>query len=269
DEETTEQLKDLLKRQGEQNVENHANKDKVTNLQAEVDRLRRQVHILQQESADKEVKIVQLNKKHDNAMEDLSQMNMALDSKQQELELLKRKHQVRGTAGSTSVANTPAPARRRDSAIFSTPSTSRPSSMISNSSDKETPSTATMKERKLSSEGATVPKVNTLAKSTRVNGTMGPPSTSKPRLSSMGMGPANRMSIGGTPTPAGRVSSFSISSSSGTKSMPSAPTTIPSKEPGKSTLAELQEDEKENRDVDATPSSPQKDRRRSMIPTPA
>ena len=35
-----------------------------------------------------EVKIVELTKKHDLAREDLSQMNMALDSKQQELELV-------------------------------------------------------------------------------------------------------------------------------------------------------------------------------------
>ncbi|KAJ4484299.1 hypothetical protein C8J55DRAFT_412823, partial [Lentinula edodes] len=137
DGETTEQMKDLLKRQGEQNAELRMNKDKVNNLQAELDRLRRQVHTLQQESADKEVKIVQLSKQHDHAKEDLMQMNMALDSKQQELELLKRRHNVRGTAGSTS--STPAPSRvsRRDSAVFSTPSTSRPSSVISIGSDKE------------------------------------------------------------------------------------------------------------------------------------
>lgn len=88
DGETTEQMKDLLKRQGEQNAELRMNKDKVNNLQAELDRLRRQVHTLQQESADKEVKIVQLSKQHDHAKEDLMQMNMALDSKQQELELV-------------------------------------------------------------------------------------------------------------------------------------------------------------------------------------
>ncbi|KAF7325929.1 hypothetical protein MKEN_00443800 [Mycena kentingensis (nom. inval.)] len=67
-----------------------------------MDRLRRQVHQLQQESADKEVKIVQLNKQHGFDKENISGLNIALDSGQQELELvMKRKLGVRGTAGST------------------------------------------------------------------------------------------------------------------------------------------------------------------------
>ncbi|KAJ3773122.1 hypothetical protein FB446DRAFT_642254 [Lentinula raphanica] len=304
DKETTEQMKDLLERQGEQNAELRMTKDQVNSLQAEVDRLRRQVHVLQQESADKEVKIVQLSKQHDNAKEDLIQMNMALDSKQQELELLKRRHNVRGTAGSTS--NTPAPSRvsRRDSAVFSTPSTSRPSSVISVSSDKE--SNTVTKERKLSSES--IPKISTLAKSTRINGTaassMGPPSTTKPRLGGI-TGP--RMSMG-TPTPVARIPSLSrsnstkpISASSSTssgsvahhrrtsalsggsgshaaiKAMPSVPTSAPAPTstatPAAINLADLQE-EKENVDtlhsVDSTPArSDRSDRRRSMISTPS
>ncbi|KAJ3993211.1 hypothetical protein F5050DRAFT_1578105 [Lentinula boryana] len=305
DGETTGQMEDLLKRQGEQNAELRMNKDKVNNLQVEVDRLRRQVHTLQQESADKEVKIVQLSKQHDNAKEDLTQMNMALDSKQQELELLKRRHNVRGTAGTTS--STPAPSRvsRRDSAIFSTPSTSRPSSVISVNSDKE--SNTITKERKLSSES--IPKMNTLVKSTRINGSsgmgitasMGPPSTTKPRLAGT-MG--SRMSMG-TPTPVARVPSLSRSGSAkpalassstssgsvahhrrssalasgsssgsygGMKAMPSAPTAAPVT-PASSSLANLQE-EKENVDtlhgLDVTPAKGDKlDKRKSMIPTPS
>ncbi|KAE9397609.1 hypothetical protein BT96DRAFT_823196 [Gymnopus androsaceus JB14] len=213
DGETTKQLKNLLEHQGEQNVELQTNKEKVNNLQTEVERLRRQVHTLQQESADKEVKIVQLSKKHESAVEDLVGLNQALDSKQMELELVKRRHGVRGTGGSTS---TPAPSRvsHCDSAAFSTPSTSRPSSVISNS-DRESTGPATLtKERKLSSDSLT--KTNMLSKSTRVNGSattgaMGPPSTTKPRLSSMGP-PRNRMSMG-TPTPAARISSLSRSAS--------------------------------------------------------
>ncbi|KAF8824484.1 hypothetical protein HHX47_DHR8000074 [Lentinula edodes] len=313
DGETTEQMKDLLKRQGEQNAELRMNKDKVNNLQAELDRLRRQVHTLQQESADKEVKIVQISKQHDHAKEDLMQMNMALDSKQQELELLKRRHNVRGTAGSTS--STPAPSRvsRRDSAVFSTPSTSRPSSVISIGSDKESnagKSTVT-KERKLSSESV-LPKMNTLAKSTRMNGpapsanvSMGPPSTTKPRLAGT-MGPP-RMSMG-TPTPIARVASLSrstttkpalvsSSTSSGAvahhrrssalaggsgssttagsmkqpSSMPSVPTTLPSAPVTPlpiSNLANLME-EKENLDtlhnLDATPAKADRGDRRRSM----
>ncbi|KAJ3729156.1 hypothetical protein DFJ43DRAFT_1000723 [Lentinula guzmanii] len=308
DGETTEQMEDLLKRQGEQNAELRMNKDKVNNLQVEVDRLRRQVHTLQQESADKEVKIVQLSKQHDNAKEDLTQMNMALDSKQQELELLKRRHNVRGTAGATSSTPVPSRVSRRDSAIFSTPSTSRPSSVISVNSDKE--SNTVTKERKLSSES--IPKMNTLVKSTRINGSsgmgitasMGPPSTTKPRLAGT-MG--SRVSMG-TPTPVARVPSLSRSGSAkpalassstssgsvvhhrrssalasgsgsgsygGMKAMPSAPTAAPVTPvtPVSSSLANLQE-EKENVDtlhgLDVTPAKGDKlDKRKSMIPTPS
>ena len=59
-------------------------------LMDELERLRRQVHDLQQESADKDVKIVQLNKQRAQDKEDLSGLNIALDSKQQELELVRR-----------------------------------------------------------------------------------------------------------------------------------------------------------------------------------
>lgn len=52
--------------------------------------LRRQVHELQQESADKEVKIVQLGKQRSQDKDDLQGLNIALDSKQQELELVSR-----------------------------------------------------------------------------------------------------------------------------------------------------------------------------------
>ena len=54
----------------------------------EVERLRRHVHSLQQESADKEVKIVQMMKQHSLDKEDLQGLNIALDSKQQELQLV-------------------------------------------------------------------------------------------------------------------------------------------------------------------------------------
>ena len=48
----------------------------------------RQIHGLQQESADKDMKIVQLAKQRAQDKEDLKSMNMAIDSKQQELELV-------------------------------------------------------------------------------------------------------------------------------------------------------------------------------------
>jgi chromosome segregation ATPase len=57
-------------------------------LKDEVERLRRQVQVLQQESADKEVKIVQITKQRAQDQDDLHGLNIALNSKQQELELV-------------------------------------------------------------------------------------------------------------------------------------------------------------------------------------
>jgi chromosome segregation ATPase len=61
---------------------------KIVGLQEELDRLRRQIQDLQQQSADNEVKRVQMSKQREKDMEDISGLNMALDSKQQELELV-------------------------------------------------------------------------------------------------------------------------------------------------------------------------------------
>ena len=63
-------------------------KEQASALKDEVERLRRQVHELQQESADKEVKVVQLTKQRSQDKEDMQGLNIALDSKQQELELV-------------------------------------------------------------------------------------------------------------------------------------------------------------------------------------
>jgi chromosome segregation ATPase len=83
------QLEALIRRNAESDVEIDTMKDKVTALKDEVERLRRQVHELQQESADKEVKIVQLTKQRAQDKEDMQGINIALDSKQQELELVR------------------------------------------------------------------------------------------------------------------------------------------------------------------------------------
>jgi chromosome segregation ATPase len=72
----------------ETDVEIRTSADKIQALKDEVERLRRQVHELQQESADKEVKIVQIAKQRAQDKEDMQGMNIALDSKQQELELV-------------------------------------------------------------------------------------------------------------------------------------------------------------------------------------
>ena len=72
----------------EADVEIKASRDRIAGLKEEVEQLRRHVHSLQQESADKEVKIVQMMKQHSLDKEDLQGLNIALDSKQQELQLV-------------------------------------------------------------------------------------------------------------------------------------------------------------------------------------
>lgn len=57
-------------------------------LNERVERLRKQVQELQAESADKEVQLVQFGKFRDQDKEDIKGLNIALDSKQQELELV-------------------------------------------------------------------------------------------------------------------------------------------------------------------------------------
>jgi chromosome segregation ATPase len=57
-------------------------------FKAEIERLKGQTRELQQESADKEVRIVQITKQRAQDKQDLEGLNIALDSKQQELELV-------------------------------------------------------------------------------------------------------------------------------------------------------------------------------------
>ncbi|KAF8675288.1 hypothetical protein RHS04_06737 [Rhizoctonia solani] len=81
-------------------------RERVKHLVDEISRTQRRVNELMTESADKEVRIVQLSKACAQDLEDKEGLNVALQSKQQELELIKRKLGVRGTAGAT-----PAPSR--------------------------------------------------------------------------------------------------------------------------------------------------------------
>ena len=79
----------LVRAKAEVDVEIKASRDRIVVLKEEVEQLRRHVHTLQQESADKEVKIVQMMKQHSLDKEDLQGLNIALDSKQQELQLVR------------------------------------------------------------------------------------------------------------------------------------------------------------------------------------
>ena len=78
----------MVREKAENDVQSASLKERVTALTAEVERLRRQVHELQQESADKEVKLVGLEKQRKLDKEDIEGLNIALDSKQQELEMV-------------------------------------------------------------------------------------------------------------------------------------------------------------------------------------
>ncbi|KAJ7756815.1 hypothetical protein DFH07DRAFT_473315 [Mycena maculata] len=210
---------------------------------AEIERLKGQTRELQQESADKEVQIVQITKQRTQDKHDLEGLNIALDSKQQELELLKRRLGVRGTAG-----NTPAPAnkstyQRRESLVQTTPRISRPSSFTSEAGGDSG------RERKPSVEGST--KIPALSKSTRLNTSTNVAPTPSKR-SSMGPPPLKpRSSIVGTPTISSRTltRSSSLASTAGVKLRMSKPPTPQSAE-----------QEKENADAPASS-------RLSRIPT--
>ncbi|KAF8515720.1 hypothetical protein BU17DRAFT_51472 [Hysterangium stoloniferum] len=123
------ELEDAVRQKAEANVTLGSMKEQFGLVTAEVERLRRQVHDLQQESADKEVKLLQLHKARAQDKEDKDGLNIALDSKQQELELLKRKIGMKGTGGSTPAPNRvglPDLSSRRQSLAFATPSINRP-----------------------------------------------------------------------------------------------------------------------------------------------
>jgi len=63
-------------------------RERIVTLEAESEKLRRQVRDLQTESANREVQIAQMEKQRVKEREDLQGLNIALDSKQQELELV-------------------------------------------------------------------------------------------------------------------------------------------------------------------------------------
>lgn len=88
EDQTRVQLEELVRQKAEADVEIKTTKERVSALKEEVERLRRHVHELQQESADKEVKLVQVTKQRSQDREDLQGLNIALDAKQQELELV-------------------------------------------------------------------------------------------------------------------------------------------------------------------------------------
>ncbi|KAG9122424.1 hypothetical protein FRC07_001204 [Ceratobasidium sp. 392] len=209
-------------------------RDCVAKLSEESARLQKRVNELKAESADKEVRIVQLNKARAVEAEDREGLNVALQAKQQELELIKRKLGVRGTAGAT-----PAPSRvqrsgniRRESiassTAFETPMP-RAAAMRNGPVDipgsSETESTASV----LSSSVAT----NPLQTSTRANiydAMNSTPATVKPvrRTSDYAPRPSIRMSAAQSLS---RLSSLSVSGIRGVHFAPSETDTTTETDP--------------------------------------
>ncbi|RXW20137.1 hypothetical protein EST38_g5713 [Candolleomyces aberdarensis] len=192
-------LEKIIKQKAESDVELKTYRDQVSALKDEVERLRRHVHTLQQESADKEVKIVHLEKQKSVAEQDMMGLNIALDSKQQELELMKRQMGVRGTAGMTPAQPSKSNRNRRDSAVFSSTPLSQAILSDNEGTVKKPHERKQSIDRPPSSASASRPST-ALAKSSRVNssvsrvGSMGPPPNPvKPR-------PSAGSSVG-TPTP--------------------------------------------------------------------
>ncbi|TFY82041.1 hypothetical protein EWM64_g1968 [Hericium alpestre] len=188
EEEARAHLEAAIKEKAEADLSTRTLTDRVHLLEGEIEKLRKQVHQLQAESADKDMHLVQLNKSKEVLTEDYASLNIALDSKQQELELLKRRLSLKGTAGAT-----PAPTKtmghRRESSI-ATPSFSRPVSRLSDASKdgrlSDTPSTSSKpttlgKSIRTNGSGSSTPA--TTVSNTKSNGSMGPPASTKPRAS--------------------------------------------------------------------------------------
>jgi chromosome segregation ATPase len=76
--------------QGKTDAESTADslRERVDTLNAESEKQRKQIRDLQTESANREVQIAQMEKRHEKDREDIQGLNIALDSKQQELELV-------------------------------------------------------------------------------------------------------------------------------------------------------------------------------------
>lgn len=191
------QLEVAVREKAESDILLGMSKERVGSLMDEVAKLRRTVHEMQQTSAAREVTIVQLRKERERDREDVNGLNIALDSKQQELELIKRKISLKSIAASS----TPVPSRaiRRESMI-GTPSSSRPPSSMSDASKdgkSDTPSTSLAPRASLSA----------LTRSARINanananplGKMGPPAP-KPRSSLATISPPTRTSLASSTT---------------------------------------------------------------------
>lgn len=95
--EAREQLEEAIKERAELQVQAATSGERVKGLESEVEKLRKQIGLLKSESADKEMKVVQMKRDNEKLVEDNSGLNIALSSKQQELELVREFQSSPGT----------------------------------------------------------------------------------------------------------------------------------------------------------------------------
>ncbi|KXN85921.1 hypothetical protein AN958_10682 [Leucoagaricus sp. SymC.cos] len=192
------QFSDLIRLKSEVEGELKTTKENMNSLKNEMERLRKHVHDLQQESADKEVKVVQLTKQHGKDKEDIQGLNIALDAKQQELELYKRKNGIKAGSTPASTSSSSKTLHRRDSSSLfdgTTPASTRPPSRAMS---------VTSDSGSTKGEG----KITALGKSNRINTSSSTSTTGsvvKKAHGSMGPPPVKKLPSSlsaGTPTPA-------------------------------------------------------------------
>lgn len=83
------QMEVMLKEKAEGDVRGSHVQNRTGTLESDLEKLRRQIYDLQHESSGKDMKIVQLMKARSQDKEDMDSLNIALDSKQQELEMVR------------------------------------------------------------------------------------------------------------------------------------------------------------------------------------
>lgn len=185
---TQAQLADLVRAKADLEVQLKLAKERGQSVQSERDTSQNQLKALKADSADKEVRLMQLTKQLKQTKEDLEQMNIALDSKQQELELvcrltyvfvnfvflthlqIKRKLGTKGTAGATPAPGTKLTRHRRDSSVFNATPASRPESALSDSGNDSATTTVRKKSSLEATSGIVSSRVAALARSNRSNG---------------------------------------------------------------------------------------------------
>ncbi|KAH9027862.1 hypothetical protein EDB84DRAFT_1439762 [Lactarius hengduanensis] len=286
------ELEAAVRGKGEADIAADVLRERVGTLEAELEKLRKQVRELQAESANREVHTAQMEKQRERDRDDLQGLNIALDSKQQELELLKRRMSVKVTSGPT-----PAPGKvghiRRESSTFSSPAhTSRPASRLSDDSKD------TSKAGKAAEVSSITARVTTLGKSVRINATtpttttsnkVPTPTTVKPTRTVEGsMGPPptatrHRASLSTTTSPTAASHARVPSTSSTTfgraaaKSPPPATTTAgraalrrPTSMSGTELLrqAKLTSSSSSSSDVDRSSGSASDEKENTMRPSP-